>query len=238
MIGVPFYRRDAAHHLAGEDRRDRALWRPLPFRRRRPARSMPRRPRSAREARRPLHRPVHLRRAGDRLARQQQHRRIDLQRRCSGERHPGPDLDRHERRHRRHLGHDRPLHPLPPCRRACASPMSSIPRSSTAFARSDPDCRCERPRGSRASAGRGSSRPSFPASIDHMVRMPDAASIAAMHVLSRRLGRRVGGSTGTNFFGLCWIAAHDARRRRGRFVRDADLRFRRALRHTYYPTTG
>ena len=29
-----------------------------------------------------------------------------------------------------------------------------------------------------------------------------------MHVLSDRLFRRVGGSTGTNFFGLCWIAAN------------------------------
>jgi cysteine synthase A len=28
-----------------------------------------------------------------------------------------------------------------------------------------------------------------------------------MHVLSERLFRRVGGSTGTNFFGVCWIAA-------------------------------
>jgi cysteine synthase A len=39
-----------------------------------------------------------------------------------------------------------------------------------------------------------------------MVRIPDAASIAAMNVLSRRLGRRVGGSTGTNFLALCWLA--------------------------------
>ena len=40
-----------------------------------------------------------------------------------------------------------------------------------------------------------------------MMRIPDAASLAAMRVLSRRLGRKVGGSTGTNFFGLCLIAA-------------------------------
>jgi cysteine synthase A len=40
-----------------------------------------------------------------------------------------------------------------------------------------------------------------------MIKVPDAASIAAMHVLSDRLFRRVGGSSGTNFFGLCWIAA-------------------------------
>jgi cysteine synthase A len=40
-----------------------------------------------------------------------------------------------------------------------------------------------------------------------MIKIPDAASIAAMHVLSDRLFRKVGGSTGTNFFGLCWIAS-------------------------------
>ncbi|MFO1144960.1 MAG: PLP-dependent cysteine synthase family protein, partial [Amaricoccus sp.] len=65
------------------------------------------------------------------------------------------------------------------------------------------------PRGSRIEGiGRPRVEPSFiPGVIDHMVRVPDAASIAAMHVLSDRLFRRVGGSTGTNFFGLCWIAA-------------------------------
>jgi cysteine synthase len=40
-----------------------------------------------------------------------------------------------------------------------------------------------------------------------MMRVPDAAALAAMRVLSRRLGRRVGGSTGTNFFGLCSLAS-------------------------------
>ena len=64
-------------------------------------------------------------------------------------------------------------------------------------------------RGSRIEGiGRPRVEPSFiPGVIDHMIRIPDAASIAAMHVLSDRLFRRVGGSTGTNFFGLCWIAA-------------------------------
>ena len=28
-----------------------------------------------------------------------------------------------------------------------------------------------------------------------------------MRVLSERIFRRVGGSTGTNFFGLCWVAS-------------------------------
>lgn len=56
--------------------------------------------------------------------------------------------------------------------------------------------------------GRPRVEPSFvPGVIDHMVRVPDVASIAAMRVLSDRLFRRVGGSTGTNFLGACWIAA-------------------------------
>jgi len=40
-----------------------------------------------------------------------------------------------------------------------------------------------------------------------MLKVPDAASLAAMRVLSARLRRRVGGSSGTNLYGLCWIAA-------------------------------
>ena len=39
-----------------------------------------------------------------------------------------------------------------------------------------------------------------------MMRVPDEVALAAMRVLSRRLGRRVGGSTGTNFFALCVTA--------------------------------
>ncbi|MFD2238104.1 PLP-dependent cysteine synthase family protein [Aureimonas populi] len=57
--------------------------------------------------------------------------------------------------------------------------------------------------------GRPRVEPSFmPGVIDHMIRVPDAASIAAAHVLSERLFRQIGGSTGTNFFGLCWVAAN------------------------------
>lgn len=56
--------------------------------------------------------------------------------------------------------------------------------------------------------GRPRVEPSFiPGAIDRMMRVPDAASIAAAHVLSERLFRRVGGSTGTNFYGLCRIAS-------------------------------
>ena len=61
--------------------------------------------------RRSLHRSVHVRRAGDRLAGKQQHRRVDL--RADGTRTPSrADLDRRRRRHRGDVGHDRALHPL------------------------------------------------------------------------------------------------------------------------------
>ena len=73
-----------------------------------------------------------------------------------------------------------------------------------------------RPQGSRIEGiGRPRVEPSFiPSVIDHMIRIPDAASLAAMHVLSDRLFRKVGGSTGTNFFGLCFIAANMLRDKR------------------------
>src|SRR5690606_34412492 len=50
--------------------------------------------------------------------------------------------------------------------------------------------------------GRPRVEPSFvPQVVDRMMRVPDAASIAAMRRGSRVLGRRVGGSTGTNLWG-------------------------------------
>lgn len=56
--------------------------------------------------------------------------------------------------------------------------------------------------------GRPRVEPSFvPNVIDRMMRVPDVASLAAMRVLSRQLGRKVGGSTGTNFFALCLLAS-------------------------------
>jgi cysteine synthase A len=56
--------------------------------------------------------------------------------------------------------------------------------------------------------GRPRVEPSFvPKVIDRMMRVPDEVSLAAMRVLSRRLGRRVGGSTGTNFFALSVLAS-------------------------------
>ncbi|HET9048846.1 MAG TPA: PLP-dependent cysteine synthase family protein [Chiayiivirga sp.] len=51
--------------------------------------------------------------------------------------------------------------------------------------------------------GRPRVEPSFIAEcVDAMVKVPDVDSLAAMRYISRRLGRRVGGSTGTNFIGV------------------------------------
>jgi cysteine synthase A len=56
--------------------------------------------------------------------------------------------------------------------------------------------------------GRPRCEPSFvPGVVDRMMKIPDAASIAAMQVLSRLLPRPVGGSTGTNFLALCRLAS-------------------------------
>jgi cysteine synthase A len=79
------------------------------------------------------------------------------------------------------------------------------------FSTRDSACRCEQP--SRIEGiGRPRVEPSFvPGVIDHMLRVPDAVSIAAMRVVSKRIGRRVGGSTGTNFVAMCFHAARMAK---------------------------
>jgi len=46
----------------------------------------------------------------------------------------------------------------------------------------------------------------LPQVIDAMCKVPDALSLAAMHYLTRRLGRRVGGSSGTNLIGALLVA--------------------------------
>lgn len=56
--------------------------------------------------------------------------------------------------------------------------------------------------------GRPRVEPSFIASvIDRMIRVPNQDSFAAMRFLSGVLGRRVGGSTGTNFIGVVELMA-------------------------------
>ena len=46
----------------------------------------------------------------------------------------------------------------------------------------------------------------MPGCVDAMLRVPDALSLAAMRQAGRALGRRVGGSTGTNLVGVLWLA--------------------------------
>jgi cysteine synthase len=59
----------------------------------------------------------------------------------------------------------------------------------------------------------------MPDVIDRMMRVPDAASIATMRMVSTRTGRSVGGSTGTNVWGaLHLIAGMLARGERGSVV--------------------
>ena len=55
--------------------------------------------------------------------------------------------------------------------------------------------------------GRPRVEPSFqPDVVDRMIRVPDAASIAAMRIVSDLTGRDAGGSTGTNFWGVIKLA--------------------------------
>ncbi|MBF6365119.1 PLP-dependent cysteine synthase family protein [Nocardia puris] len=56
--------------------------------------------------------------------------------------------------------------------------------------------------------GRPRVEPSFVGQVvDRMIEVPDAASLAAMRYASRVLGRRVGGSTGTNLWGVFHLVA-------------------------------
>jgi cysteine synthase A len=56
--------------------------------------------------------------------------------------------------------------------------------------------------------GRPRLEPSFvPEIIDRVIAIPDPASIAAARILSRLLGRLVGGSTGTNFWAVAELAS-------------------------------
>jgi cysteine synthase A len=56
--------------------------------------------------------------------------------------------------------------------------------------------------------GRPQVEPSFlPEIIDRMEKVPNAASYAAIHLLEEIVGKRYGGSTGTNFYGACLLMA-------------------------------
>jgi cysteine synthase A len=55
--------------------------------------------------------------------------------------------------------------------------------------------------------GRPRVEPSFiPSLVERMIEVPNVESVAAMRVLSRLLGRKVGPSTGTNFIGMLALA--------------------------------
>ena len=61
--------------------------------------------------------------------------------------------------------------------------------------------------------GRPRVEPSFvPDVIDRMIRVPNAASYAGMRALERLVGRRYGGSTGTDFYGAMQLACEMAAR--------------------------
>ena len=71
----------------------------------------------------------------------------------------------------------------------------------------------EHPSGCIEGIGRQRVEPSFlPDVVDRMEAVPDACSIAAAHEVSDRLGRRCGGSTGTNVWVCAMIAAEMAAR--------------------------
>ncbi len=92
-----------------------------------------------------------------------------------------------------------------PTRVLCADPQHSVffdfYRSAVAGA---PDLGLSLERGSCIEGiGRPRVEASFiPGCIDAMLKVPDALSLAAMRWVSAQLGRRVGGSTGTNFIGV------------------------------------
>lgn len=61
--------------------------------------------------------------------------------------------------------------------------------------------------------GRPQVSPSFlPDIIDRMIQVSNAASYAAIHLLEESIGKRYGGSTGTNFYGACLLMNEMARR--------------------------
>ncbi|NIY48419.1 PLP-dependent cysteine synthase family protein [Cedecea colo] len=70
------------------------------------------------------------------------------------------------------------------------------------------DCGLSSKAGSKIEGiGRPRCEPSFiPDVIDEMMRVPDAASVAAMQWLESMLGRKVGASTGTNMWGALQMA--------------------------------
>ncbi|HEY6641760.1 PLP-dependent cysteine synthase family protein [Povalibacter sp.] len=91
----------------------------------------------------------------------------------------------------------------------CADPQNSVFFDYfSGSLQSRPDASLTLPGGSRIEGiGRPRVEASFiPGCVDAMTKVPDALSLAAMRYISRRLDRRVGGSTGTNFIGVLTLA--------------------------------
>ena len=218
-------------HLAREDRRRSsttaatAIWSTTPAQ----VYAEVGRARRARPA--ATHGPVHLCRTRHRLARQQQHRRN----RSSADARRTPSRSRpgsYGRRHRRHLGHDRPL---PALQAACTRLwVADVERSAffDGFAtQRSAHCRCEQP--SRIEGiGRPRVEPSFvPGVIDHM------RAACPTRCRWRRCGCCRAGSAAVsavrparNFIAMCLAAARMIAAGEDRLAGDADLQFRRALR--------
>src|SRR5690606_35451299 len=97
----------------------------------------------------------------------------------------------------------------------CADPEhSAFHAHYAAAARGQPGPAVAAPPSRIEGIGRPTPEPSFIAGcVDAMVKVPDALALAGMRYVNRRLGRRVGGSTGTNFVGV--LAAAQAMRARG-----------------------
>ncbi len=143
---------------------------------------------------RPLHGPVHLRRARHRLARQQQHRREHVHP-DAARAPPGAALDRGGRGHGRHQRNHRPLRALPA---ACHPGVRGRPRrarcSAPTTARATPRSP-HRARASKALAAHAWRPASSARWWTAWRKWPTTDSVAAMRALSTLLGRRVGPST-------------------------------------------
>ncbi|HOW49778.1 MAG TPA: PLP-dependent cysteine synthase family protein, partial [Rubrivivax sp.] len=98
----------------------------------------------------------------------------------------------------------------------------------------DPDLRLDR--GSRIEGiGRPRVEASFiPGVLDAMIQVPDRWSLAAMHSLSARLGRPVGGSTGTNLVAALACAQDLADRAQGGSVVTLLCDDGQRYRHSYF----
>jgi len=83
--------------------------------------------------------------------------------------------------------------------------------------------------------GRPRVEPSFmPQVIDKMLKVPDAASYAAIHFLARILGRKCGGSTGTNLYGAFQVMAEVHQQTRTGSVVSLICDHGERYLHTYY----